>query len=116
MFSLRKGEPMAHNIHPNQIVQGEYATTMIIGGPARREKTPEEREAERAADRITSSEVLREFRWTAADLELARGYAFPAPVSRYLAGKLAGQSIYSRAAIATWSETLLKFAAKLKSR
>jgi hypothetical protein len=117
MFTTQRQAAIAHSVHANRVIEGDVRTTLVVGGlEGRREKTDEERQAERQADRTPYGEVLKDFGWTRADFDTAKEYGFPAQVSSYSAGPLRGQGIYSKSAIAAWREKLLTFSAKLKAR
>jgi len=85
----------------------------IGGEPARVER---DFLGERAADRVPSSELLHEMKWTAADLETARGYGFPAATNFQYVGRInpRREAVYSRRNIAVWREAFLSFASKVR--
>lgn len=90
------------------------AETISVGGEAAR--VERDFEAERKADRISYSELLNEMKWTAEDLENARGYGFPAATNFEYVGHInpRREPIYSRRKIAAWREPFKAFAAKVR--
>jgi hypothetical protein len=89
--------------------------SLITGAPTRSDPSPEERERERARDRIPYSEVRRMFGWDDSDFDRARShYAFPGPLGRMITRDGAGESMFSRRQIDAWREQVLTFAATLQ--
>ena len=73
--------------------------------------------AERDADRVTHSQLLKTMKWSDIDFKMAKSsYGFPGPVGYTLSGAVNVQreATYSRAKIAAWREEFLGFAAKVK--
>jgi hypothetical protein len=85
----------------------------IGGEPSRVER---DFESERRADRISYADLLKEMRWTAEDVETARGYGFPVATNFEYVGRInpQRQPVYSRRKIEQWREAFLAFAAKVK--
>src|ERR1043166_7371825 len=97
----------SHSIHSAQVLPGEYAVSVITSSIAeRREKTDEERRAERLADRIAFADILKMFAWDEAAFARARRAGFPEPLGRHLEGRSAGQFFYSRTSVSAWKTEL----------
>ena len=78
--------------------------------PEPRDKSSAEREAERQADRINYRAALALLGWDDATFAVAvERFSFPKPIARVVAGKHAGQGLFSRRAIDAWRDRLLEF-------
>jgi hypothetical protein len=100
-----------------EIIKGEYGTSMITGPEVRPDRSQEERDAERAADRITFSDVLRMFKWNDDDVERAKVFGFPGARGRVVARESwmdLGESYYSRREMAQWGAALEGVAASMR--
>jgi hypothetical protein len=96
---------MALSTKTATVIPSEYGVhaTVIDGRGTRPEPTPEEREAARAADRITLTEYLRVTGWSGERLDYAIGaYGHPRPAGRRVTPDHATEPYYSRAAIQVW--------------
>ena len=74
-------------------------------------------QAERAADQITFSDVLRMFNWNNDDFERAKVFGFPGARGRVVARESwmgLGESYYSRREIAEWGAALESVAASMR--
>jgi hypothetical protein len=101
------------------IIEGEYGITQIVGPPSRPDKSQAERDAERRADRISLSALLKAFKWTPDDLSAARGFGFPDAVGRKFTGwgvKGDGEPQFSRRAINVWLDSTTTFFAALPKK
>jgi hypothetical protein len=89
--------------------------TKVVGPPERADKTEAEREAERKADRIKYSEVLKAFAWSDEDFSRAKGFRFPDFVGRTTtSGWGVSEPFYSRRQVNEWREQLLAFCETVK--
>ena len=108
----------------SKIIHGERTTTVVYDtfspfgqlpvSASPREKTEEEKEAAKRANRIIHADVLKEEGWTPEDFDEAKQFLFPRPIARHMSGRHDGQSIYSRKDIAAWRARVRALAAKLK--
>jgi len=102
-------------ISGNTIVSDSYSPfgTLNPDLPKRRDKTTEEREAERRADRIDHDAVLKTFGWTQDDLSRALAFGFPSGTALF-SSRGQRRLVYSRQAIAKHIETLAGYADSLQ--
>jgi hypothetical protein len=83
--------------------------------PDRPEPSQEEREAARLADRWPMGKMLKELKWTAADLDEAYSFGFPKSIGRALKGwGVSGnlEPIYSHKQVDAFWARFHAFAAK----
>jgi hypothetical protein len=98
------------------IISDSYAhgTVVVTGPPDRPDKSSEDFDRERKADRITYSAVLKQFGWTDDDFSTAKGYNFPRSIGQKIsAWGGATEWLYSRKAIAQWRANLAAFVSRM---
>lgn len=82
-----------------------------VGLPERPDKSSEQRQAERVADRVPYRKVLQRFGWDDAMFSDAKAYGFPTFVVRNIK---TGEVSYQGCDIEAWRERLLTFADTLR--
>jgi hypothetical protein len=97
------------------LTAGEFGVTFTAIDTSKPEQTEVQREAERKADKISYSELLKTYGWSDGDFEYAKSLPqFPAPLGwraqRWGGGR---ESFYSRSAIAACLDRVRAFTTKL---
>ena len=73
-------------------------------------------QAEREANKVPLTRLLKGLGWTFDDLEMAKAYGFPSPTGYVFSGWVNAkrESVYSQAQVHAWREQFEAFAATVK--
>ena len=99
------------------IRESAYAVGEIVGIPDRPDKTEQQREAERRADRMTHSQVLKRYRMTPEQFEIAQSkFSFPKAIARTVTRDGLGENVYSCRQLEAACAEVVAFVATLPKR
>lgn len=96
-------------IHPSDYGFGQ----IVLPPETRRDPTPDEIDAARAADRISAAEIARVYGWSEADFEQARTFGLPSYIGSRYGWRGERTDYWSRAQLNVWRDRVLAFAATL---